>query len=109
MPNRSQTSRSSQFDGHQHVHELEAGLARPEIGGRHLGEKGIAQVGPVTKDQPDGGHIVSRHVERRLQIDAGRALEPRPRDCFLQQCDERGRIHYESFCCAIFRWSWTMP
>ncbi len=97
------------LDRHQHVHELEAGLARPEIGRRQLGEKSKAEIGQVSKDLRDGKHVISRHVERRLQIDAGRALDPRPRDRFLQQCDERGGIHYESFCCAIFRWSWTMP
>jgi NADH-quinone oxidoreductase subunit C len=51
---------------------------------------------PLRKDYP-------------VQINRRGRLELRAGDGFLQGGDECGGIHQPSFCCAIFRWSWTMP
>ena len=141
MPNRSQTSRSSQlaagqtpltvatcasspcsrtfsrsrapmFERDEQVDELEARLARPEVDGGQLGEQSEAQIRPIAQRARHRRQIVARHVDRRLQIDGRRRFELRRR-APPPAARRRARWHrqsiYASFCCAIFRWSWTMP
>ena len=103
------------FQGHEEVDELEARLARVIVDGGQLGEQGVAQIRPIAKRARHRRQIVARHVDGRLQVDGGRGLESRTGNLLLQRGDERGgirrvrHVHQVSFCCAIFRWSCTMP
>jgi hypothetical protein len=53
--------------------------------------------------------VVARDVHGGLPIDARDGLDLCAWNRVLQRCNERVVVHYESFCSAIFRWSWTMP
>ena len=96
-------------DRDEDVHELEARLGRPVVGGGELREQTEREVGSIAQRARDVGQRVARRVDDRLQIDRRRALELRTGNRLLQRSKKRVGVHYASFCRSIFRWSWTMP